>query len=108
MTLPSPDRESKREGPLAFEKTTEFAGPAPVIATATAELSVASARYRKIRELGSGAFGTVWLAEDLELRRQVALKEPRPERLREAADIETYLTEARVLASLDHPRIVPV
>jgi serine/threonine protein kinase len=65
-------------------------------------------RYRKIRELGQGAFGTVWLAEDLELRRQVALKEPRADRLRTSFDIETYLAEARVLASLDHPHIVPV
>jgi serine/threonine protein kinase len=50
----------------------------------------------------------VWLAEDLELRRKVALKEPRAERLRDPADVETYLAEARVLASLDHPHIVPV
>ena len=67
-----------------------------------------SARYHKIRKLGEGAFGAVWLAEDLELKRQVALKEPRPDRLKDATDIETYLAEARVLASLDHPQIVPV
>ncbi len=67
-----------------------------------------SARYHKVRKLGEGAFGAVWLAEDLELKRQVALKEPRPDRLQNPADIETYLAEARVLASLDHPQIVPV
>ncbi len=50
----------------------------------------------------------MWLAEDLELRRQVALKEPRADRLRTAADVEAYVAEARVLASLDHPHIVPV
>ncbi len=65
-------------------------------------------RYRKMRKLGEGAFGAVWLAEDLELRRQVALKEPRLERLRNPADVEIYLAEARMLASLDHPHIVPV
>ena len=75
---------------------------------ALTDAPAAVARYRKIRELGSGAFGTVCLAEDLEPRRQVALKEPRAERLHNATDIETYLTEARVLASLDHPRIIPV
>ncbi len=64
--------------------------------------------YRKVHKLGEGAFGAVWLAEDLELKRQVALKEPRPDRLPNAANIEIYLTEARMLASLDHPQIVPV
>jgi serine/threonine protein kinase/formylglycine-generating enzyme required for sulfatase activity len=67
-----------------------------------------STRYRKLRKLGSGAFGDVWLAEDLELKRQVALKEPRTDRLQGEGAIETYLAEARVLASLDHPHIVPV
>jgi len=65
-------------------------------------------RYRKVRQLGQGAFGTVWLAEDLELRRPVALKEPRAGRLRTVDDVNTYLAEARILASLDHPHIVPV
>lgn len=65
-------------------------------------------RYEKLRVLGEGAFGTVWLVQDLELRRQVALKEPRFERLRDMASIEAYVAEARVLASLDHPHIVPV
>jgi serine/threonine protein kinase/formylglycine-generating enzyme required for sulfatase activity len=67
-----------------------------------------SARYRKVRKLGEGTFGTVWLVEDLELKRLVAWKEPRIERLREAAAVEAYLEEARILASLDHPHIVPV
>ena len=48
------------------------------------------------------------MAEDLELQRQVALKKPRGDWLRDANDIQTYLTEARVLASLDHSHIVPV
>jgi eukaryotic-like serine/threonine-protein kinase len=65
-------------------------------------------RYRKERKLGEGAFGAVWLAEDLELHRHVALKEPHTDRLRNAFDSEMYLAEARVLASLDHPHVVPV
>ncbi|MFM9067520.1 MAG: serine/threonine-protein kinase, partial [Planctomycetota bacterium] len=74
----------------------------------SSQLDSASSRYRKVRMLGEGAFGSVWLVDDLELKRQVALKEPRTERLREPADLESYLAEARILASLDHPHIVPV
>ncbi len=36
------------------------------------------------------------------------MKEPRAERLGDPENIETYMAEARVLASLDHPFIVPV
>ena len=65
-------------------------------------------RYRLLRILGEGAFGRVWLGQDEELQRYVAIKVPTPERLRSSEDAETYLSEARTLASLDHPHIVPV
>ena len=38
----------------------------------------------------------------------MAIKVPRPERVSRPEDIEAYLNEARILASLDHPHIVPV
>jgi serine/threonine protein kinase/formylglycine-generating enzyme required for sulfatase activity len=65
-------------------------------------------RYRKLEKLGEGGFGTVWLAEDLDLCRPVALKEPHARLLQSSSAVETYLREARVLASLRHPHIVPV
>jgi len=65
-------------------------------------------RYRLLRILGEGAFGRVWLGQDEELQRYVAIKVPTPERLRSSEDAETYLSEAQTLASLDHPHIVPV
>ncbi|MFM2097053.1 MAG: Serine/threonine-protein kinase PknB [Planctomycetota bacterium] len=105
LTIP----ESKAD--LAFDfashwsEVTHYSGPGPVAPPSTAAVSD---RYRKLQKLGEGAFGAVWLAEDIELQRQVALKEPRVDRLQNAADIEKYLAEARVLASLDHPHIVPV
>ncbi len=62
-------------------------------------------RYSIERTLGSGGFATVYLGYDEELRRRVSLKVPLPHRL---IDSDTYLTEARIVASLDHPGIVPV
>ena len=58
--------------------------------------------------LGKGGFGEVYLAHDDDLDRPVAIKVPRPERVSQPEDIEAYLNEARILASLDHPHIVPV
>jgi serine/threonine protein kinase len=65
-------------------------------------------RYRIIRRLGQGGFGRVYLGHDDDLDRPVAIKVPNPERIAHAEDVEAYLNEARILARLDHPNIVPV
>jgi serine/threonine protein kinase/formylglycine-generating enzyme required for sulfatase activity len=65
-------------------------------------------RYRIVRRLGQGGFGRVYLARDGDLDRDVAIKVPSPERVWGPDDAEQYLREARALAQLDHPRIVPV
>lgn len=59
-------------------------------------------RFVRLRMLGRGGLGEVWLAFDLKLSRRVALKFPRPEHR------ERFLGEARTLATLDHPSIVPI
>jgi serine/threonine protein kinase/formylglycine-generating enzyme required for sulfatase activity len=65
-------------------------------------------RYRVDRTLGKGSFGTVYLARDEQLRRLVAIKVPRHKLVTRPEDAEAYLTEARIVANLDHPNIVPV
>jgi formylglycine-generating enzyme required for sulfatase activity len=65
-------------------------------------------RYRVIRLLGQGSFGRVYLARDDALDRLVAIKVPNPERVTGPEDLDSYLAEARALARLDHPSIVPV
>ncbi|HND53666.1 MAG TPA: serine/threonine-protein kinase, partial [Pirellulaceae bacterium] len=72
------------------------------------DLPRAIGRYRVERLLGMGAFGDVFLAFDDDLRRRIAIKVPHAERLRSDEDVQAYLTEARAVASLDHPAIVPV
>ena len=61
-----------------------------------------------ISVLGEGGFGRVYLAHDDQLDRSVAIKVPRRDRISRPEDADAYLAEARVLASLDHPHIVPV
>jgi serine/threonine protein kinase len=65
-------------------------------------------RYNLLKRLGKGGFGEVFLAFDEELNRSVAIKVPRLERVSQLENLEAYLKEARILASLDHPHILPV
>jgi serine/threonine protein kinase len=61
-------------------------------------------RFRMIRRLGSGAMASVFLAEDCELGRRVAIKRLHPE---SADDIAPrFRREMRVAASLSHPHVV--
>lgn len=65
-------------------------------------------RYRIEKVLGKGGFGLVYLAHDEQLDRLVALKVPHAKLIVKPEDAEAYLTEARTVANLDHPHIVPV
>ncbi len=64
-------------------------------------------RYQVKRLLGEGGFGRVYLAHDQQLDRLVAIKVPHRHRIGRAEDIAFYLAEARMVAKLDHPHIVP-
>jgi serine/threonine protein kinase len=61
-------------------------------------------KYRMLEPLGSGGFGTVYLAEDTWIDKRVALKVPHRQNL----DFGELLREPRLLASLNHPNIVTV
>ena len=61
-------------------------------------------KYRILEPLGSGGFGTVYLAEDTWIDKRVALKVPH----RQGLDFGELLREPRLLASLSHPNIVTV
>ncbi len=64
--------------------------------------------YQLRRIIGRGAFGVVYLAEDEQLGREVALKLPRPEILLDDERLRRFRSEASTAALLDHPFIVPV
>ena len=76
--------------------------------TAPARLPERIGRYRIERVLGKGGFGLVYLAQDDQLSRPVAIKVPHRDLADRLEDAEACLTEARTVANLDHPHIVPV
>src|SRR5919106_5595665 len=61
-------------------------------------------KYRILSTLGSGGFGTVYLAEDTWIDKKVAIKVPHKQNL----DFTELLKEPRLLASLSHPNIVTI
>src|SRR5579862_3914950 len=65
-------------------------------------------RYRIDRLLGQGGFGLVYRAHDDQLQRLVAIKVPHERLVAKTTDAAAYLKEARAVANLDHPHIVPV
>ncbi|PPK70365.1 serine/threonine-protein kinase [Actinokineospora auranticolor] len=98
-TLRAPEPEgalAADPGPLPF--TPRGATPPPPI-------KPLGSRFRKVRVLGQGGFGSVWLAVDTQLDRTVAVK------MAHAPDVETeerMLREGRALAAVHHPNCVRV
>ncbi len=64
-------------------------------------------RYRLVARLGAGASGEVWSADDPQLDRRVAIKILHPE-LGSATNHAAMVREAKALAKLSHPNVVPV
>ena len=64
--------------------------------------------YHLIERLGQGAMGEVWLAEDTQLPRKVALKLLPPHLASDPESVDRLLREARAAASVDHPAVVTV
>jgi eukaryotic-like serine/threonine-protein kinase len=89
-----PTAEGGRTGPTAVTRRGQTTGspPAPTVLD----------RYRLVRRLGSGAFGTVWMARDERLERDVAVKILARERIVGGR----FEREARAAARLTHPAIV--
>jgi eukaryotic-like serine/threonine-protein kinase len=61
-------------------------------------------KYKILSTIGSGGFGTVYLAEDTWIDKKVALKVPH----KQGVDFGELLREPRLLASLNHPNIVAI
>ena len=94
-------------GPLPWAQNPPASTPASLDATTRTDTTGdrIGGRFHRIRQLGSGGFGKVWLAMDASLGRQVAIK------IAHANDAETeqrMYREARALAAVRHPNCVRV
>jgi serine/threonine protein kinase/Tol biopolymer transport system component len=67
-----------------------------------------SGRYKIIREIGRGGMGEVYLAEDSNLKRQVAIKALPQQFSLDKEMLARFEREARLLASLNHPNIATI
>jgi serine/threonine-protein kinase len=65
-------------------------------------------RYAITRLLGRGGMAVVFLADDLVLERQVAIKVLPPDMTRDAQLVARFQQEAKTAAKLDHPNIIPI
>ena len=104
VTGVQPAKLADTPGPLPFGPGATASAPAAA-PKAGQTWNPAGGRFRRVRQLGQGGFGTVWLAVDEQLNRTVAVK------LAHAPDNETeqrMLREARALAAVRHPNCVRV
>jgi eukaryotic-like serine/threonine-protein kinase len=70
--------------------------------------SVLSGRYRLLSLLGTGASANVYLAQDLTLERQVAVKILQPSLVTDESFLKRFRAEARAVAALNHPNVLRV
>lgn len=66
------------------------------------------AGYRLVKKLGEGGMGMVFAAEDIRLKRRVALKLMKPDVAAKEQHRQRFLLEAQAAAAVEHDHIVPI
>src|SRR5947208_17188943 len=97
--MPQPPQPS---GPPRVVDSLDLGPPADPIAPLREALR---GHYDIIREVGQGAFATVYLAQDLKHERKVALKVLQADPSSQTGELR-FIREIRLLARLQHPNIL--
>jgi TolB-like protein/Flp pilus assembly protein TadD len=86
----------------------EGGGRPPLLMRDPIPAGVQVAHYKIVSLLGSGGMGEVYLAEDLQLRRKVALKMLAPETTGDERGLLRFEQEAYAASALNHPNILTI
>jgi tetratricopeptide (TPR) repeat protein len=110
IDYPNVRLRAERVRPRQVEPPPGPGGAAPTLLGVEGALPGLGDRYRLLRELGRGTAGAVYLAQDLELGREVALKLLHPRAAaRERKEVRARsFNEARIAAALRHPGVVAI
>ncbi|NLF73033.1 MAG: serine/threonine protein kinase [Candidatus Anammoximicrobium sp.] len=100
LPLLSAERDTSQTSPSA-----DTLPPAP---KASHDLPEQFGRYQIVKKLGAGGMGSVYLAHDTQLDRQVALKVPHFCGTEGQQAVERFLREARAAATIQHANLCPV
>ncbi len=108
--LPKDDRSALTGGASTVRAVVPPVTTAPAPDDPTQRIRIidrqAGADYQLLEQLGSGGMGTVWLARQSGIARNVALKRMR--RRSKEIDRHRFISEARITGGLCHPNIIPV
>ena len=75
---------------------------------ARATIKGTASRYQVLWAHAKGGLGEVYLAEDTELHRRVALKEIQAKHAKNPVSRDRFVAEAEITGNLEHPGVVPV
>lgn len=86
----------------------EASGTEKTLARASDSAEIIDGKWAVEKKLGAGGMGSVFLCRDLELGRRVAIKMMSAAFIDNAELVNRFEREARMMARLDHPNLVPV